>query len=162
MPESQHVEITISSDHRSDNRLVLGGNDLTAGLRGFSLDYSDPRELPTLTLSPLILTSRIEGGSVEVAANVHSEALTALLAAGWTPPQTGEPAPAAVGIALRDVEARVDALRNAHDDDEGAHSEEDDLHQAVLQAIANGAPNSAQLARAALQTCDIDFARWCA
>lgn len=42
-----------------------------------------------------------------------------------------------------------------------AHAEEDALHQGVLRAIAKGAPDGAELARAALQTLSIAFSRWC-
>lgn len=47
----------------------------------------------------------------------------------------------------------------ARDDDEHAHNLEDALYIDVLQAIANGAPNAAELARDALRTQDIDFSR---
>jgi hypothetical protein len=39
---------------------------------------------------------------------------------------------------------------------------EDGLRHAVLEAIANGVPDPAALAREALLTEDLDFARWCA
>ncbi|WP_433701746.1 hypothetical protein [Nocardiopsis sp. CA-288880] len=60
---------------------------------------------------------------------------------------------------IRDRVARIEANR---DDDETAHSMEDDLYTDVLKAIAGGAPNATELAREALRTVDIDFARWCA
>lgn len=47
-------------------------------------------------------------------------------------------------------------------DDELAHSMEDALWEDVLRAIADGAPNAAELAKAALATKELDFARWCA
>lgn len=53
--------------------------------------------------------------------------------------------------------ARIDGIKA---DDERAHKLEDELHQEVLRAIADGAPDAAELARAALQTKDIDFSRW--
>jgi hypothetical protein len=48
-------------------------------------------------------------------------------------------------------------------DDEVAHSYEDDLHRAVLRAIATGrATDPVAVAEAALRTVGVDFARWCA
>ena len=60
------------------------------------------------------------------------------------------------------VRERVAEIRAMADDDEVAHSEEDSLRQAVLAAIAEGAPNAAELASEALKTSQIRFARWCA
>jgi hypothetical protein len=47
-------------------------------------------------------------------------------------------------------------------DDEIAHSLEDDLHLAVLKAIADGHADAAELARVAAGTATMNFARWCA
>jgi len=66
------------------------------------------------------------------------------------------------GVNPHDIMERVVDIKRIAGDDERAHSEEDKLHQDVLRAIADGAPNSSLLARAALETCDLDFARWCA
>jgi hypothetical protein len=60
------------------------------------------------------------------------------------------------------VKARVKAIDRIKADDEAAHSDEDILHQDVLQAIADGAAHPADLARAALETKKLDFQRWCA
>lgn len=60
------------------------------------------------------------------------------------------------------VQAVVDQIRAKADDDEAAHSLEDDLREGVLKAIAAGAENPAELARLALTTSAIEFARWCA
>jgi hypothetical protein len=60
------------------------------------------------------------------------------------------------------VIALVEKIKACASDDESAHGLEDDLHQEVLQAIADGSNNAAELAKAALLTRDIDFARWCA
>lgn len=54
---------------------------------------------------------------------------------------------------LRHIEAEVD-------DDEGAHVDEDVLHQEVLLAIAKGHPDAMKLARLALKTRDMAFRRW--
>jgi len=48
-------------------------------------------------------------------------------------------------------------------DDERAHSYEDSLHCAVLEAIAQGrCENPEDCAAKALQSSSIDFSRWCA
>jgi hypothetical protein len=62
------------------------------------------------------------------------------------------------------VEARVAAIACLARDDEAAHAREDDLHVAVLQAIAAGTWRDAPavLCAAALKTKEIEFARWCA
>lgn len=65
-------------------------------------------------------------------------------------------------ITVTEVEERVADIADLVDDDESAHSAEDDLHRAVLAAIADGAENPAALAAAALKTVGLDFARWCA
>jgi hypothetical protein len=58
---------------------------------------------------------------------------------------------------------RVAAMANIGDD-EAAHSLEDDLHRAVLRHIADRPTSRAngQLARLALRTQHLNFARWCA
>ena len=61
-----------------------------------------------------------------------------------------------------EVRAAVAQIAKCADDYERAHGKEDDLHEAVLQAIADGAENAAELAREALKTADIEFARYCA
>lgn len=60
----------------------------------------------------------------------------------------------------QDIRDRIAAINNIRHDDEAAHGEEDDLHQDVLQAIADGAADPDALAREALRTKDLDFARW--
>jgi hypothetical protein len=64
---------------------------------------------------------------------------------------------AAIGEAV--VEIGVLAARG---DTEGAHGREDELHRHVLEAIAAGAPNAAELAKYALTTTNIKFQRICA
>lgn len=61
-----------------------------------------------------------------------------------------------------DVRERVRYIALIGGDDEIAHGEEDKLHQDVLRAIADGADNAPALARMALDTLNIPFARWCA
>ncbi len=62
-----------------------------------------------------------------------------------------------------DVDFEFNAIANLVDDDEKAHGLEDDLHQAVLKAIADGtATDPTECARRALKTLSLDFARWCA
>lgn len=61
-----------------------------------------------------------------------------------------------------DVRTRVAQIERMAMDDEAAHSAEDALHRDVLDAIANGAPDAEALAREALDTLSMSFARWCA
>jgi hypothetical protein len=63
-------------------------------------------------------------------------------------------------LTVREVQERVAEVFMARDDDELAHNREDALHIAVLEAIAAGAPNAAELARAAMRTREIDFSRY--
>lgn len=65
---------------------------------------------------------------------------------------------------LDEIRSRIDFIRRvAGIDDEMVHSREDDLHQAVLDAIAKGECDDPQeCARIALTTLDIKFNRWCA
>ena len=66
-------------------------------------------------------------------------------------------------MTVADVKTRVRAIKKMAHDDESAHSSEDQLREDVLRAIADGtATDSKQLAREALKTSDIKFARWCA
>lgn len=61
-----------------------------------------------------------------------------------------------------EVAKRVEAIRAVADDEEQAHAMEDALRDVVLQAIASGAENAAELAREVLRTGGIEFSRWCA
>ncbi len=67
-------------------------------------------------------------------------------------------------LTVADVTAEVERIRAMRFDDEMAHNAEDELHQRVLAAIADGNTGDppAVLAREALKTRDIEFARWCA
>lgn len=62
------------------------------------------------------------------------------------------------------VREQVDTIAQAAavGDDEAAHSTEDDLYLDVLQHIADGATDAAELAREALKTRPLPFRRWCA
>jgi hypothetical protein len=66
-------------------------------------------------------------------------------------------------MTIANVEAEVQRIAAMANDDERAHVAEDELHQSVLAYIAeHGDAHSQALARAALATMDIGFARWCA
>lgn len=66
-------------------------------------------------------------------------------------------------MTVDEIEMRVGEIRAMDGDPERAHSNEDDLHQQVLAAIANGeCADPAECAKAALETLEIKFARWCA
>lgn len=58
--------------------------------------------------------------------------------------------------------ARLARVRDMAGDYEAAHGAEDDFRADVLQAIADGHPDPQALASVALQTAEIEFARWCA
>jgi tellurite resistance protein len=63
----------------------------------------------------------------------------------------------------KDVKARIAKIEKMRGDSEVAHSEEDSLRAAVLKAIADGtAEDAREMARLALTTSEISFARWCA
>lgn len=59
-----------------------------------------------------------------------------------------------------DIRTAVGAVRAVAHDDEVAHSQEDALLWRVLEAIAAGADNPAEMAREALKTAEIKFSRW--
>lgn len=63
-------------------------------------------------------------------------------------------------MTLEDAQRGVDKVRAMAGDNEGAHSEEDAFHMAVLASIAAGCENPAELAKIALQTEAIDYERW--
>jgi hypothetical protein len=63
-------------------------------------------------------------------------------------------------ITIDSIRHRVVEISEIASDDEHAHSLEDDLWNDVLQAIADGAPDSADLATEALKTNQVKFHRW--
>lgn len=63
---------------------------------------------------------------------------------------------------LHEVKRRVTEISFHSYDDEKAHGLDDGLRADVLRAIADGAPNAAELAAAALKTDDLGFVRYCA
>lgn len=65
-------------------------------------------------------------------------------------------------MTLDDVLELVQGVSDSQGDPEMAHSREDDMYRAVLTAIADGALNARELARAALETSTMAFPRWCA
>lgn len=64
------------------------------------------------------------------------------------------------GVTPDDVRFRVAEIAAMADDPEAAHGFEDSLWSEVLRAIAKGADDPAGLARAALETLELDFPRW--
>ena len=61
------------------------------------------------------------------------------------------------------IQQAVDYIRAMQRDPETAHAAEQDLHQAVLAAIAGGlVDDPADCARVALTTAEMTFPRWCA
>ena len=65
-------------------------------------------------------------------------------------------------MTVDEIQVRIKDIESRRDDDETAHSMEDSLWCDVLQAIADGHENPSEIARLALTTSKIDFARWCA
>lgn len=67
---------------------------------------------------------------------------------------------------IEEARRRFDEIKGLLNDPEAAHGCEDNLHVFVLQAIRDGGVDSLEdaqtLASVALQTLDLEFARWCA
>lgn len=61
-----------------------------------------------------------------------------------------------------DVRGELKAIEAARGDDERAHVLEDELYHRVLGWTAEGVADARKLARLALESQQIDFARWCA
>ena len=59
-----------------------------------------------------------------------------------------------------DVRRVVDYIASIQDDNEVAHGAEDAMRQRVLELVAEGHPDSAELAKAALESSTITFGRW--
>lgn len=62
---------------------------------------------------------------------------------------------------LDEVKFIVGGINKLKQDDEVAHSLEDELYRRVLFMIANNHPMSSELAKEVLKTGDIEFSRWC-
>ncbi len=63
----------------------------------------------------------------------------------------------------RHIEGLIKFIEENRHDDESAHQAEDELRRYVLHAIAQGGEVlAADLARLALSTQDVRFAKWCA
>ena len=66
-------------------------------------------------------------------------------------------------MTVAEVKERLREIAAKRGDDENAHGMEDELHQDVLRAVAEGrCSDAAGCAAEALKSLDIDFARWCA
>lgn len=65
-------------------------------------------------------------------------------------------------ITVQEVIEQVESISECADDAESAHGLEDALYKAVLTAVAEGAPNAAELAREALKTKELKFPRYTA
>lgn len=64
-------------------------------------------------------------------------------------------------MTVHEVRERVAEIAAIARDDERAHVMEDELHQAVLRAIADGTAEDPQaLAAEAIRTAEIEFSRW--
>lgn len=63
-------------------------------------------------------------------------------------------------MTVAQIEARIAKIAAGLWDNESAHSDEDELRDDVLRAIAEGAPDPAALAAAVRKTNDLDYARW--
>ena len=66
-------------------------------------------------------------------------------------------------MTIKDIQEAIEKIEAVKNDDEAAHTYEDDLHKDVLHAIADGtAEDPRAMAELTLTTVDIKFARWCA
>ena len=63
-------------------------------------------------------------------------------------------------MTLEEVRQRTAAIDDTSDDPELAHREEDRLYRDVLIAIATGVANPQELAKAAIETQELDFDRY--
>ena len=64
-------------------------------------------------------------------------------------------------ITVKEVKDIVNSFTDSQNEDyEEMHIEEDDMYEDVLRAIADGDPHSKQLAREALKSKNVEFARW--
>lgn len=63
---------------------------------------------------------------------------------------------------IEQAKARLLHIKQSSADDELAHMLEDRFRDDVLKAIAGGSADSVELAKIALLTEAIEFARWCA
>lgn len=68
-------------------------------------------------------------------------------------------------MTVKEVRARVEAIEQSKHDPEVAHGLEDNLYRTVLHVIGHkrlGIKEQRAIAREALKTQEIDFARWAA
>ncbi|UXC68588.1 hypothetical protein N4627_05685 [Limosilactobacillus vaginalis] len=65
-------------------------------------------------------------------------------------------------MTLSEVKDTVRTITECKDDFEMAHEMEDDLYKDVLKEMIAGNPEAQAMAREALKTKQIDFARYCA
>jgi hypothetical protein len=66
-------------------------------------------------------------------------------------------------VTLKEIQERINHIREISGDDELAHSHEDALYYEVLQAIANSqCADPAAAAKLVITTWEIKFARLCA
>lgn len=67
-------------------------------------------------------------------------------------------------MTLTEIQTTLDKMKDMANqrqvDHEKLHSMEDALHHMVLLVISDGAPNAKELAKAALKSLEIEFARW--
>ncbi len=63
-------------------------------------------------------------------------------------------------MTLKDIDERLEYIRNVAGDNEDAHIQQDMLYEAVLRAIAKGVRNPKLLAAKMLEVEDIEFIRW--
>ena len=63
-------------------------------------------------------------------------------------------------VTVEAIQAMVKKIAEVADDPENAHGREDNLWQTVLEAIAAGAPDAIELAKAALESQKIEFPHW--
>ena len=63
-------------------------------------------------------------------------------------------------MTIEDAQKVVEQIKHISGDDERAHSLEDSLHYDVLRSIAEGCSDPSGLAKAALESAELDFCRW--
>ena len=89
MADLPKLELHFDPAHPDEHRVVLDGQDLTRGIRAVSIDITDPQDVPTVAIEPLVAVVR---SAISCQPEVHLDPDTrlTLIACGWSPPATAD------------------------------------------------------------------------